>query len=367
MSALTRFAVGIDPLTTLMDQILLQHEIAEDDRRLILDSLLEADLRQQSGHGVQRFPFYLNEYRQGRITAAHGPASITGNGLVRTVSSDHFGQVAAKVAIDAASCSARENGIAVQFWRDLNHIGCVGYWTRAIAKKGLAAMMLLNTSGTPRVAPYGGREPRLGTDVMSVAVPNVDCPNRPLGADFSFASMVEGKVRTYYQNGTPLPESFVISADGRATTDASSIYQSDPAQRGSILPLGGEAHQKGFAGIFAIDLLVTVLGGGGYANGRGADGKALTINRNNVLLLVVDPASVNGHDGYIRRFFDYSNWVQSAKPTQEGSRVELPGEHGAELMRQALERGQIELDAATINALNQLARDHSLAELRMMS
>src|SRR3569832_2672014 len=126
------------------------------------------------------------------------------------------------------------------------------------AAQKMAAIVCANTHGAaPRVAPVGGKRPRLGTNPLCIGMPGGK--EGPFVMDFGTSATAEGKVRVKKIAGQPVPLGWILDPDGKPTTDPNQLYGDPP---GTILPMGGDQAYKGFGLAFMIELLAGGLSGG---------------------------------------------------------------------------------------------------------
>ncbi|MCA9165909.1 MAG: Ldh family oxidoreductase, partial [Planctomycetales bacterium] len=185
---------------------------------------------------------------------------------------------------------AKANGIGVGTLRHSSHIGRLGEYCEIAAQHGLVSQLMVNTHGAARrVAPPGGREPRLGTNPMAVGAPHEDSP---LILDFSTSATAEGKVRVKKIAGETCPEGWLLNSQGQPTTDPNDLYADPP---GTILPMGGDQAYKGFGLALMIDVLSGALSGGLCARET-----PITPKGNCVFMLLCDPAHFGGADHFAK-------------------------------------------------------------------
>lgn len=173
-----------------------------------------------------------------------------------------------------------------------NHVGRVGSYTDKSARQG--------------VAPFGGIDRKLGTSPISIASPWDD---GALVLDMTSSATAKGKVRIAFQKGEPVPEGWLIDADGNPTTDPGSYYADPP---GAILPLGGPLGHKGYGLGVMIDVFAGVLSGSGVCR------TDLPRGSNGVWLYLVDVEQLlprDEYDGWIAR---YAAHVKSSRRLQGG-------------------------------------------------
>ena len=137
-------------------------------------------------------------------------------------------------------------------------------------------MVILN-GGAPFVAPYGGVSKRLPPNPLSIAVP---CGHGVMPMlDITTSMAAGGKVAVYGARGLPVPDGWLVDADGNPVYEAKRLMgEADVA----MLPMGGSVGHKGYGLAFMIDALAGGLtwagcsaesptrGGGGGGGGAQA-------------------------------------------------------------------------------------------------
>jgi uncharacterized oxidoreductase len=291
--------------------------VPEDEARTVAESLVGANLRGHDSHGVMRIPQYVGflergEYRTGveLVVEKETPA------LVVCDAQWGFGQVQAHRLLDLIIPKAKLLGIAAGAARSCGHIGRLGEYAEKAVEHGLILVATVNNCGAgQRVAPPGGVEPRLGTNPLCAAVPT---DGEPVVLDFGTSVVAEGKVRVFHISGKPVPEGWLLDAEGRPTTDPSVLY-STPL--GSILPMGGAQAYKGFGLALVLDML-----SGGLTGGRSSHADAPGAKGNNVVFLALDPSCFAGSDALVRESSQLVGYVRST-PTAPGvDKITLPGD-----------------------------------------
>ena len=151
-------------------------------------------------------------------------------------------------------------------------------------------------TGSPTMAPTGGRSALLGTNPIAIGAP--DGAGRGFLLDMATSVVAVGKVEVAARRGVPIPAGWALDGDGRPTTDPHA------ALGGVMLPLGGEAETGGYKGYglaAAVDLLTAVLGGGSSlasVAGMWDNGQPSTISQT---YLVIDPTALGDLEGFHAR------------------------------------------------------------------
>jgi hydroxycarboxylate dehydrogenase B len=304
-------------LTRFTAAIFRDTGVPADEAEIVSTSLVGANLRGHDSHGVMRVPQYVGflekgEYKTGvaLIVEHETPAVTVVDGQWG------FGQVQAHRLLDLLLPKAKALGVAAGSARNFGHIGRLGEYAERAAEQGLILIATVNNCGAgQRVAPLGGIAPRLGTNPLCAAVPTA---GDPVVLDFGTSVVAEGKVRVYNINKRPVPEGWLLDADGQPTTDPAVLYN-EPL--GSILPMGGAQAYKGFGLALVLDML-----SGGLSGGRAAHPGAPAAKGNNVVFLALDPSHFAGRDALIRESTQLVDYVRETPRAPGVDRITLPGD-----------------------------------------
>jgi L-2-hydroxycarboxylate dehydrogenase (NAD+) len=242
-----------EDLTQMTASIFAHHGLPQSDAEIVAESLVASDLRGIDTHGVariasyvERFPNRLVEPRPEIIVTSRMPwaASVDGgNGM---------GPVVANRAMSEAMERAETFGIGAAVARRSNHFGAAAHYAlQAVARDCIGISL---TPASKSLAPFGSREPLLGTNPIAVAVPAGS--RDPWVMDMASSVAARGHIRLAARHGEPIPEGWALDELGRPTTDAKA------ALAGVMLPFAGV---KGSAIAMLIDILGGVLSGSGFA------------------------------------------------------------------------------------------------------
>ncbi|TFV63164.1 Ldh family oxidoreductase [Geodermatophilus sp. DF01-2] len=317
--------------------------VPEPDGALVADSLVQADLWGHQSHGFLRLPWYAARLRSGAMRAVTDPVVLSDTGpLVLLDGRDGIGQVLTERARRLAVERARTHGVGVVGVRNSNHFGTAMYFTRRAARDGCVAV--LTTNASPAMAPWGGREKRLGTNPWSIAAPGPD--GGVVAVDIANTAVARGKIYLAQNRGESIPEGWALSAEGAPTTD--------PAEGvlGVILPMAGH---KGYAITFLMDVLSGALTGS--AVGTGVHGPYEAAQRSGCghLLLALDPEAFGDRAGYEERVRQLIDEVKSTPLAQGFDEVFHPGEVEDRAEAANLAAGGVLLAGQSLSDLHRLA------------
>ncbi len=292
--------------------------VPEADASIVAHNLIGANLRGHDSHGVLRIPQYLEFLRNGDYKI-DVPLKIDNEapGVVVVDGQWGLGQVQAHRLLDLIIPRARELGLAAGTGRNIGHIGRLGEYAERAAAEGLILIATVNNNGAgQRVAPPGGVQPRIGTNPLCIAVPT---HSSPVVLDFGTSVAAEGKVRVHYFNGKkPVPEGWLLDAQGHPTTDPSVLYE---APLGSILPMGGTQSYKGFGLGLVLDMFA-----GGLTGGKSSHPGATGAKGNNIVFLALDPQRFAGLEALTTQSSSLCDYVRSTPRAENVAAILLPGD-----------------------------------------
>ena len=225
------------------------------DARLLADTLAQADAWGHASHGVMRLPWYARRLQSGVMKARTAASWVVDAGAVGVLDGDDgIGQVLAAQATRSALQRARAHGIGAVAVRRSNHFGTAMFYSLMGPPEGCIVMVTTNAS--PAMAPWGGRDKRVGTNPWSIAAPAGRKP--PLVLDIANTAVARGKVYLARQKGQAIPADWALDASGKPTTDPAA------AIAGLIAPMAGH---KGYAIAVMMDMLSGVLTGSRFGLG----------------------------------------------------------------------------------------------------
>jgi LDH2 family malate/lactate/ureidoglycolate dehydrogenase len=311
--------------------------------------VVSANLAGHDSHGVIQIASYLDRIKVGHIVPG-APFKIVQESPTTTVIDGHWGfgyvinERAMKLTIEKAKTA---NVAATTVFRQ-GHIGRVASYPLMAAREGMIAIATADSGRSPKaVAPFGGREPRLGTNPISIAVPS-DLEG-PFFLDMATSAAAAGKIALAVARNEPVPDGWVIDKDGQMTTDPSQLKKG-----GALMPLGGTEGYKGYGLSAMVEILSGLLTGLGYGvepSGRHNDG---------CFLAVFNVAAFRPLAEFKREVAEFARYLKATKPAAGVKEVFYPGEL-EHLREQDRRRNGIEIEDATWQKLGQLAKDYGVA------
>jgi len=315
--------------------------VTTDHASEVADSLIEAELTGQAGHGLIRLPFLLKRLESGLIDP-RSPAVVVQETAATVLldGANGLGPVVGLRALALAAAKAQRAGIGICVVRRGNHLGAMGFYVKRGAQQGLVTMAFSNTP--PAMAPPGGSSPLLGTNPIAAALPTLD---EPVIIDLATSQVARGRILKAAQEKRPIPAGWAVDAAGRDTTSA------DEAIKGALLPIGGA---KGFALALLVEALTGVLAAASVGPEVGGTFINSTVESNlGQCFVAIDPEAFG--PGFGERMSALAALIRDSPPQGGGDPVRVPGDR-ARAEAQLREVEGINLPESVVNELEAAAR-----------
>src|SRR5437867_9296550 len=316
---------------------------------LVMHHIVGANLVGHDSHGVIQIPTYIERIKVGHIVPG-APWVIVKESPTTTVVDGHWGfgysvnERAMRLTID----KAEKGSVAAATVFRQGHIGRLSSYTQMAARAGMIGLITADSGRSPKaVAPFGGREARLGTNPISIAIPS-DLEG-PLYLDMATSAVAAGKIALSVARGEQSPQGWIIDAEGRHTTEPSQYPKG-----GALLPLGGSEGYKGSGLAAMVEVLCGLLTGLGFGvepTGRHNDG---------CFMAVFNVAAFRPLKDFEKEVGEFARYLKSTPPSEGSSGVFYPGEI-EHIREQQRRRDGIEVEDATWDKLKALATDYKLA------
>jgi len=249
-----------DELKRLCVSALQKVGVPQSEAEIVSDSLVKANLRGVDSHGIFFLPRLVTKVLNGTIEPGAEIRVLNESPSTALIDGGHgFGQVVGVKAMNMAIEKAKVYGVGAISARNTNHFGMAAYYAMLALDYDMIGLVLCNAG--PCVAPWGGKNPVLGTNPLCFAIPSGK--KRPIVLDMSTSAASRAKILLALENREKIPEGWAIDEEGRPTTDPSA------ALRGALLSLGGA---KGYG----LALVVDVLAGALADAACGTDVRAMT-------------------------------------------------------------------------------------------
>jgi uncharacterized oxidoreductase len=341
--------VKAEDLTALSTAIYEAAGTPSEHAQIVVRHQVDANLKGHDSHGAMLLPTYVNRIERGHIMPAVKPEVISETATTIFVNGQWgFGPVVSEFTMEQCIAKAREYKISVATIREQSHVGSLNDYPLMAAKAGLIGIIMCDSGQGPKsVAPFGGREARLGTNPISMAIPS-DLDG-PLYLDMATSAAAAGKIGVAVARGEPVPPGWVIDKEGKPTTDPRQLRQG-----GALLPLGGpDGGYKGTGLAVMVEILCGLLTGLGFGvepTGRHNDGCFMAVFRVDAFRPLSE---------FKKDVGDFIRYLKETPPAEGSSGVLYPGEveHRREQDRRA---NGIDVEDATWSRIKSLAAGYGL-------
>jgi LDH2 family malate/lactate/ureidoglycolate dehydrogenase len=305
--------------------------------------LVLADLFGLRTHGISRVAQYLDRVKLGGIDArADVTTTRVAPALAMVDGRNGIGPLVGMTALEAALDGARQAGIGAAFARGSNHFGPIMPYALIAAEQGCASIAASNATTT--IAPWGGKDTRLGNNPIGFGVPNPG--GDPVILDMALSVAARAKIRNLAAAGQPMPEGWATDSEGRPTTDPVA------ALKGFLLPVGGH---KGYGLAIMVDLLAGLLSGAAYlTHVRAWDKEPGVAQDLGHVFIAIDVTKLGDGAWLHGRMADFAAIIHATPPADPARPVRLPGEAEMALLHRQRREG-VRVDAADLDRLRILA------------
>ena len=324
--------------------------LRSDEAVRAADCLVTADMRGVHSHGVLHIRDICARIEKGTIRPEAEIKVVQTAPSAITVDADHcVGMTSAFLAMKKAVELAETTGIAMATIRNDNTYGMGAYYPMYAAEHRMIGFAVCNTKGY--VAPYGGAEPVLGTNPISIAVPTER--HGTVVIDMATSQAAVNKLALAMKEGRSIPENWAVGPNGERTTDPSVAYQ------GALLPFGGH---KGYALQLGISLLAHALAGGAMdAENPRAWADAEIPCSFGCILCAVNISKFTDFGEFLLRADNLLDLVKNGKLAEGAKEILIPGERAVREYERSIREG-VEMSDAVMADLRALCRRFSVEE-----
>jgi uncharacterized oxidoreductase len=321
-----------------------------EEAEIVMRHVVAANLAGHDSHGVIQVPTYIERIKLGHIVPG-APWTIVRESPTTTVVNGHwgFGYVVNERAMRLTIEKAKAANVAAATVFRQGHIGRVASYTLMAAREGMIGIATADSGRSPKaVAPFGGREARLGTNPISIAMPS-DLEG-PLYLDMATSAAAAGKIALAVARNQPVPDGWIIGADGKPTNDPRQLRQG-----GALLPVGGSEGYKGYGLSVMVEILCGLLTGLGFGvepTGRHNDGCFMAVFKVDAFRPLAE---------FKKEVGELAAYLKATAPAEGSSGVYYPGEI-EHLREQDRRENGIEVEDTTWYKLRSLAEGYGLAD-----
>jgi LDH2 family malate/lactate/ureidoglycolate dehydrogenase len=308
--------VDASRLTRICHDILLKLGASEDEANTVAEHQIAANLAGHDSHGIILLATYVDRIKKGHIVPGARCETMHETSTTARINGHWgFGQVVQTKATRLAIEKAEKHMIAAVTVAYQSHVGRLGDYPLLAAKAGMIGMLFCDSGRGPRiVVPFGGRDVRLGTNPISIALPsNLEAP---IFLDMATSQAAGGKILVHRNRRMPVPSGWLVDKDGNPTTDPNDFFAG-----GALLPLGGlEGGHKGYGLGTMVDVFAGILTGLGW----GIDPAAK--HNDGSLFIAINVAAFRPLEEFKTEVTDFAKFLKTSRPAQGFKEVLYPGE-----------------------------------------
>lgn len=302
--------ISYNDIQETLDKVLLKHGFHPDKARVLSNVFTGSSLDGVYSHGLNRFPRFIKNVRDGIVKIDAEPVRISSFGNI-----EQWNGNLGPGILNALSCMSNAMNIAKSAG-----IGCVAlsntnHWMRGgtygwqAADNGFIGICWTNTE--PNMVAWGSKSTVLGNNPLIIAIPRKE---GNIVLDMAMSQYSYGKMQTYADDGNELEFYGGLDRNSELTRNPQEIISNEKA-----LPIG---LWKGSGLSLVFDIIATILAKGDSAHRIGL--------RNEEYGLSQVFISIN-MDWLDQQFVtkiieDVIQNLHSAEPVREGSRAYYPGE-----------------------------------------
>ena len=335
--------VEVDALEGFVRRAFSAMGLSAQEAEYCTAGLMQSELRclPGQGQGVGRLTGYYDRiskglYRPGAtmevVKESPALALIDANMVMGSV----VGQEAMALAVD----KAKTCGIGAAFVFNSTHYGSSGFHARrALADDCIGIAM---TNAGAEMAPWGGREPRVGTNPWGLAAPSGG--DFPVALDIALTTAGKGMMRWHEREGKKMPRDWALTPDGYETDEPTA------AMAGALLGIG---EYKGYGLSLFTDVLTGVITGGGFGLAPFADRSLAKLDVAHTFI-AIDIAFFLPVDSFKARMDAFIAEIKSSALRPGFTEILVPGE--IDFLREtAYRKDGAQLDSNVYQRLSQLA------------
>ena len=320
--------------------------LSQSDAEQVAQLMIRADLRGADGHGIFRLPQYVHRIKAGGMNVRPNIRVNRETEATALVDGDNgMGHLVLRHAARVAMEKAARAGIGWVGVRNSNHAGPAALYAMMPLERDMIGIYLA-VGNANHMPPWGGVELLLSTNPIAVAIPALE--EQPIVLDMATSVAAYGKVKTKLLRGEPMPEGWMIDADGKPLTDPKR------AAEGFLLPIGD---YKGYGLALVFGLLAGTL------NGAALGRDLIDFNRDDTtptntgqVVVALDPARFSPLETFKRSVDRVIREMRDSKKMPGVERIRVPGDqsHATFVERSA---AGVPLNATLISDLERLASD----------
>jgi len=299
--------------------ILLKYGFPPRQAREIADVFAESTLDGVFSHGINRFPRFIGDVKEGLVLPGVKPELIRADAAFEQWEGKQGAGISNAIsATDRCMELAGIFGIGCVGLRNTNHWMRGGSYGWRAAERGFLFLGWTNT--IPNMPPWGGSEAALGNNPFILAIPR---NKGHLVLDMAMSQYSYGKLEWQKKGGRDLPEYGGYDMDNKLTRNPAEILESK-----RILPAG---LWKGSALALMLDLAAGIISGGNTSRDIGELDAETKLSQ---VFISVDIEGFMNSEERDKLVQDTLSFIKDGNPNSR-----YPGQRSLEDRRRHLEKG----------------------------
>jgi LDH2 family malate/lactate/ureidoglycolate dehydrogenase len=341
--------IEISEIKSFCGQLLDKCAVPPDEAERLVDSLIAAELKGVTSHGLNRLPIYIERIRRGLLKAKADILVEREIGSIAVVDGNFsIAQLVAHQAMEIAIQTAGRSGIAAVLAKNSGHFGMASAYGLQAAKRNMIGIATSNV--TPLMPAPGGSVKLIGNNPLAIVAPT---RGDPIVADMALSNVAFGKLLAAKNQGKKIPTDWAVDKQGKPTDDPQT------GMEGLLLPMAGP---KGYSLAVAIEVLTGILGGC-FAWQNSSLYDISTKQSISHMMIAINVELFLPFEEYLSRIEEFCRGIKTSEKAEGTKEIFLPGEIEFAREKTALAGGSIELPGPVIAQLNQLAGELGLHPL----
>ncbi len=316
--------ISSDKMKSEFSRILLSLGFLEQKAEKCAEIFTVNSLEGVYSHGVNRFPRFVKNIKEGYIKPDAVPSLVHRTGSLEQWNGNLGpGPLNASFATERAMELAQENGIGLVALANTNHWMRGGTYGWQAAMKGFVYIGWTNTC--PIMPAWGATDPRLGNNPFVIAVPYL---SEAIVLDFAMTQFSYGKMESYMNESKQLPYPGGFNKQGELTTKPEEVLETWRA-----LPVG---YWKGAGLSLLLDIIATILSGGLSTHKIKSCKPEYSVSQVFIAINIKSLKNFPAIGNSIQQIIDD---LQKSKPENETTKIRYPGENVVYIRNENLKNG----------------------------
>lgn len=332
-----KISVEIEVISNLTKSVLRKYGLPDNECDIVVSHLLEEELLGKASHGFYRLPSIVSTLKANSSSCEVCPEKETRLSAIIN-GNNHLGLVVAQKACEYALAKSKTSGISIVGVSNyVGTTGAMGYYTRQLANQNLIGICLCTSEYA--VAPWGGKDPILGTNPISISIPT---KTSPIVIDFSTSARTYGELMLAVKEKLKVPEGIVLDEHGNPSTNP------DDANNGCQLPM---AEHKGYGLGLAIEILAGIFVGS-------KAGKTAVLGSDGMLFITFVPDLFVTMDQFFQNVDILINEIKSSGLACGSSGIRIPGQDSLIVYEKNRTDGRVNLNKAVFQEIDNLNKQN---------